>query len=87
MKAVVRFATLGALLAVPGPVMAQAALPLKHAAAPTKTVRRKPAARPAGKKPARPIDSDERTTALPLKLRSFSVCVRSPVSITAGTFG
>ena len=37
MKVVVRFATLGALLAAAQPALAQAALPLKHAAAPTKT--------------------------------------------------
>ncbi len=38
MKAVVRFAALGALLAAAQPARAQTALPLKHAAAPTKTV-------------------------------------------------
>ena len=37
MKVVVRFATLGALLAAAQPAWAQTALPLKHAAAPTKT--------------------------------------------------
>jgi hypothetical protein len=37
MKVVVRFATLGALLAAAQPARAQTALPLKHAAAPTKT--------------------------------------------------
>ena len=37
MKAVVRIATLGALLATAQPARAQTALPLKHAAAPTKT--------------------------------------------------
>jgi hypothetical protein len=37
MKAVVRFATLGALLTAAQPARAQTALPLKHAAAPTKT--------------------------------------------------
>jgi hypothetical protein len=37
MKVVVGFATLGALLAVAQPARAQTALPLKHAAAPTKT--------------------------------------------------
>ena len=37
MKVVVRFATLGALLAAAQPARAQTALPLRHAAAPTKT--------------------------------------------------